>query len=141
MATVRIRHVKHPRELALILTSPQGSVAKDLFRRGVKVTAQAKKNLSRDPQRINTGHLRSDIKPQLLMLNGKPVCRVGFTVFYGMFVHEGTGIYGPRGAPIRPVSAKVLSWKTKSGKRVYAMQVKGMRPNPFLKDALGAAKD
>lgn len=112
-----------------------------MFRRGVKVANLAKRNLSREPQRVDTGALRSDIKPQLLTLGGRPICRVGFTLFYGIFVHDGTGVYGPKGVLIRPVVKRVLSWKTKTGKRVFALEVKGMRPNPFLKDALIAAKD
>lgn len=141
MSTIKITHIRNPQQLALMLTSAQGAVAKDMYRRGVNVANRAKRNLERAPRRIDTGRLRSDIKPQLLSLGGKPVCRIGFTVFYGLYVHEGTGIYGPKGVPIRPNVKKVLSWKAKGGKRIYVKEVKGMRPNPFLRDALIAAKD
>ena len=124
-----------------MLSSTTGAVAKDLFRRGKKVEAKAKKNLQRPPKRIDTGHLRSSINTQLLSSSGKPVVWVGTNVFYAIFVHDGTGVYGPRGTPIRPKRAKMLSWQQKSGKRIFARQVKGMQPNPFLKDAVSAAKD
>lgn len=137
----RIRVVRHNRQLQAILSSPSGGVYKDIFRRAVKVQNQAKRNLERPPRRIDTGRLRSDIHVQMVIVGGLPVGRVGFNVFYGVYVHDGTGIYGPKGTPITPTRAKFLRWKKKGGKGyVYAKVVKGMRPNPFLKDALKVAK-
>lgn len=136
-----VRHIHNKQALTALLTSPNGAVAKDLFRRGKKVEAKAKLNLQRPPKRVNTGLLRSSISTQLLTLGGKPVVRVGTNVYYAIYVHDGTGIYGPKGRYIRPVNAKFLSWTTKGGKRVFALKVRGMRPNPFLKDAVMAAKD
>lgn len=75
------------------------------------------------------------------MLGGKITVRVGTGVFYALYVHDGTGLYGPKGAYIVPKTAKFLSWKLKGGKRVYALKVRGMKPNPFLRDAIIAAKD
>ncbi len=137
----RVRVVHHPKELTAILTSPQGGVYKDIFRRCVKVQNQAKRNLEREPRRVDTGRLRSDIHVQMIMVGGKPIGRVGFSVFYGLYVHEGTGVYGPKGAPIVPKKAKYLRWRAKNGKFVYAKKIMGMKPNPFLKDAVNAAKD
>lgn len=141
MSTVRIRHVRNSVALQALLSSPDGGVAKDLFRRGVKVQNQAKRNLERSPRRIDTGTLRSDIHVELITFAGKPAVRIGFNVFYGLYVHDGTGVYGPKGVPITPKSAKFLRWKSKKGKWMFARQVLGMRPNPFLKDAVDAAKD
>ena len=141
MATARVRHVHDKAALDTLLRSTNGAVAKDLFRRGKKVEAKAKKNLQRPPKRVDTGHLRSSIHTTLLTVNGLPAVQVGTKVFYAIWVHDGTGIYGPRGTPIRPVQAKMRSWKNKKGKRVYAKQVLGMKPNPFLRDAMDAAKD
>lgn len=141
MANSKVRHSLNKRDLQALLTSPNGGVAKDLFRRGKKVEAKAKKNLQREPRRIDTGNLRSSINTQLLIVGSKPAVRVGTNVIYAIFVHDGTGVWGPTGTPITPKQAKMLSWKAKSGKRVYARQVQGMRPNPFLKDAVMAAKD
>lgn len=141
MGTAKVRVIHHAQELAILLSSPSGGVAKDLFRRGVNVQNRAKKNLERNPRRIDTGNLRSDIHVQLLSLGGKPAVRVGFNLFYGVFVHDGTGIYGPKGTPITPRVSTYLRWKTKKGGWMYAKSVKGMRPNPFLKDAVVAARD
>ena len=149
MASARIKHVINKRVLIAILSSPSGPVARDLLRRGEKVKSKAKRNLSRSPRRINTGTLRSSITVQLLMVNGVPIVRIGSPLFYAIFVHDGTGIYGPRGTPITPVSAKALVFPSKkfgakSGKfagLVVVKSVKGMKPNPFLKDALSAARD
>lgn len=141
MATANVRHVHNRAALTALLRSTNGAVAKDLFRRGKKVEGKAKRNLSRAPKRIDTGHLRSSIHTTLVTVSGLPAVQVGTKVFYAVFVHEGTGIYGPTGQPIRPVTARVLSWKAKNGKRVFAREVKGMQPNPFLRDAMDAAKD
>lgn len=140
MARASVRHIPNQRALNALLRSTNGAVAKDLFRRGKKVEAKAKRNLSRSPKRVDTGHLRSSIHTELLTINFAPAVRVGTNVFYAIYVHDGTGVYGPRGRPIRPVNAKFLSWKNKKGKRVYAKQVLGMKPNPFLRDAMDAAK-
>jgi hypothetical protein len=127
--------------LHAMLSSPSGGVAKDLFRRGKKVETRAKLNLQRNPRRVNTGYLRSSINTQLISLGGKVSVRVGTNVEYAVFVHDGTGIYGPKGARIYPKTAKVLAWRTKSGRKMYATSVAGMKPNPFLADAVIAAKD
>ena len=136
---VTVRVVRDPKVLQQILVSPQGPVYQDIFRRCVKVQNRAKQNLERAPRRIDTGRLRSDIHIQMVTVDGAPAGRVGFNVFYGLYVHNGTGIYGPTGTPIFPTTAKWMSWKGKKG-RVYARSVKGMQPNPFLADALVAAK-
>lgn len=137
----RVRIVHHQDQVNAILAGPTGGVYKDIFRRCVKVQNKAKRNLERAPRRIDTGRLRSDIHVQMIIVGTHPVGRVGFNVFYGLFVHEGTGIYGPKGIPITPRRAKFLRWKNKTGKGyTYAKVVKGMKPNPFLKDALPAAK-
>lgn len=123
-----------------ILNSPQGGVAKDLFRRGKKVESKAKQNLQRNPRRVDTGFLRSSINTQLISQGGKISVRVGTNAVYALYVHDGTGIYGPKGSYIYPKTKKYLSWKPKSGGRIFAKRVRGMKPNPFLADAVSAAK-
>lgn len=138
---VRTSHKLNRQQIAFILASSAGPVAKDLFRRGKNVEGAAKKNLSRSPQRIDTGRLRSSIDTQLYSLGGMTVVRVGTNVFYALFVHDGTGIFGPKGTYIYPKTAPWLTWKNKKGQWQVAHRVKGMRPNPFLKNAVKAAKD
>ena len=122
--------------------------AKDLYRRGLKVQTRARLLLSGSgaghPKRVDTGHLRSSVQVQLRQVLGSPAVRIGTNVTYSRYVHDGTGLYGPRRRKIRPKRAKALRFKgARYGKRgyIYAHSVKGMKPNHFLEDALIAAKD
>lgn len=45
----------------------------------------------------------------------------------------GTGIYGPRGTPIRPKRYKFLKFTARDGTLVYAKTVRGMKPRNFVK--------
>jgi phage gpG-like protein len=99
---------------------------------------------------VDQGQLRSSLTMEMDEERGLPVVRVGTNVKYAIWVHEGTGIYGPRKTPIRPVRARVLRWPVKnntgSGRRryrggatenyAYAKQVKGSPGRPFLTKAL-----
>jgi hypothetical protein len=127
--------------IAQLLHSPVGPVAKDLLKRGIRVQSQAKRNLggntSSGPRRIDHGLLRASIATQLGTHGGELAMRVGTNVYYGLWVHDGTGIYGPRHTPIVPRKAKYLRfyWK-KEGRWVFAKSVRGMKPNTYLKSAL-----
>ena len=48
---------------------------------------------------------------------------------YAVFVHFGTGVFGPHKVPIVPTEKKALFWQ---GAKHPMRSVKGMRPNPFL---------
>lgn len=133
-------HVLNTAELRRILRSPNGPVARDILRRTIRVESAAKRNLGQGPKRVNTGRLRASITHQLLTLRDKPVGRVGTNVRYARYVHNGTGIYGPRGQMIVPKRAKVLHWRDRGGKDVFSARSRGMKPNPFLRNALKAAK-
>jgi hypothetical protein len=62
-------------------------------------------------------------------------------VKYAIWLHEGTGIYGPSGRPITPKSGKFLVWKdADTGQTIFAKKVRGIRPRPFLRNALDAAR-
>lgn len=134
-----------------ILTSPVGGVAKDLLKRGVRVQSRARRNLSgttgSGPRRVNTGLLRASITVKLVQRPVDLAVRVGTNVAYAKWVHDGTGLYGPKKSLIRPKQAKALRFRSKvygakKGKYagwVFAKHVKGMKPNPFLKNALSAA--
>ena len=126
-----------------VLKAPGGGVVRDLLRRGLLVESAAKRNLSGigGPKRIDTGRLRASLTTVIVFRNGEPACLVGTNVKYGWYVHEGTGIYGPFRRPIRPRRAKFLRFKPRgSSKWVFARSVKGMVPNPFLQNALFAAR-
>jgi hypothetical protein len=146
-----VTHKLDPAAIQKLLTSPQGGVYRDMMRRGLRVETRAKQNLQTGPKRVDTGRLRASISTQMVVVNGKPVAMVGTNVSYALYVHEGTGLYGPAHKMIVPVNKKVLRWKTRgagqAGRRAagkggytFAMQSSGMRPNPFLKNALPAAR-
>ncbi len=144
-------HVANRAQLDFILKSPVGPVAKDLIKRGKRVETRAKRNLAGlagRPRRIDTGHLRASVSSQLITRTGDLAVRVGTGVSYALYVHDGTGLYGPRHALIRPKFGRALVFKSKlygakkgsyAGK-VVVRHVKGMKPNPFLRDALPAFK-
>lgn len=117
------------------------AVAREMQRRGLRVEAAAKVRISGHPKRVDTGRLRDSIKAVPIMRRNSPGSRIGTNVKYAILVHNGTGIYGPRGARIKPKTKRYLRFVPKGGNRfVFAKSVKGMRPNPFLVDALAAAR-
>jgi len=139
---VRVTHQLNKARIAVLLTSPSGGVAKDLFRRGKRVEARAKQLLETSPRRVDTGRLRSSVQTVLITVGGHIAVRIGSNLWYAILVHDGTGIYGPKGARIKPKRAKFLRFTPKGEHGyVYARSVAGMRPNPFLKKALPAAKN
>lgn len=129
----------------LIITRLEPKVAQNLLARGIKVQARAREYLSgasRHPRRVDTGNLRSSVRVRLYPARVRQSVRIGTNVKYGPFVHDGTGVYGPRRRPIVPRRAKVLVFTPKgSGKKVFARSVLGIPQNQFLKDALSAARD
>lgn len=146
-----VHHKFNDAQLQYIIKSPSGAVAKDLIKRGARVESRAKRNLSggtSGPKRVNTGHLRSSIKHMLIVRPEGLAVRVGTPVHYARYVHDGTGLYGPKHTLIVPTHGKVLVWRSriygaKKGKwqgKVVVRSVKGMRPNPFLANALPAFK-
>jgi len=55
---------------------------------------------------------------------------------YPWYVHEGTGIYGPKNMPIKPKKMPFLQWRTCDGRWHRAKEIRGQRPQPFLDDAI-----
>ena len=143
MAAVQWSHQLDLGAVRTLLTSPTGGVVRDLLRRGLLVETQAKRNLGGigGPKRVDTGRLRASIATVVVTRNNEPAVLVGTNVNYALFVHDGTGLYGPKHAVIRPRRGKFLRFKPRGSRKwVYARQVKGMRPNPFLANALTAAR-
>jgi HK97 gp10 family phage protein len=142
---VTITHRFNASEVRQVLLSPQGGVVKAMMRKGARVESAAKRNLQSDPRRVNTGRLRSSIVTELQMTSGGFRVVVGTNVAYAKFVHEGTGLYGPKHALIRPKVKKALRWRAKGGHAskggwTYSRYSRGMRPNHFLLNALPAAR-
>jgi hypothetical protein len=138
---VEITHNLQPLAIAAMFRGSQSGLGRNMAKRAVRVTAAAKANLSRPPRRVDTGALRADVNWEFIFANGLPGFRVGTSKKYGVWVHDGTGIYGPRRTPITPKRARVLVFRPKGGvRKVFVKSVKGMRPNRFLADAIPAAK-
>lgn len=139
------RHTIHQGALYAFLHNPTGGVARDILRRGLKVETQAKRNLAGangKPRRIDTGQTRASVTTALTFPSGIPTARIGSPLRKAVWIHYGTGIYGPRHTRITPKRAQFLRFKPRGSRRyIYVRSVKGMRANPFLKDALSAAKN
>lgn len=132
-------------QLRSLFTSPQGPVWRELHRQGRQVLQQA-----RILAPVDQGQLRASILMEMDEERGLPIARVGTNVKYAIYVHEGTGIYGPRRTPIVPRNKRFLRWPVKNqsgrGRRryisgrtaqyAYAKSVKGVPARPFLRKAL-----
>lgn len=127
-------------------------VEQDLVRRGGNVKRAAQGNLRGGggyPRRIDTRALQQSIGVRVIRNTREPRVRIGSSKEYARYVHDGTGIYGPRRRPIRPVKAQALVFPSrrygkKSGPfrgKVVVKSVKGIKPNPYLVNALHAARD
>lgn len=140
MASAKATHKYKKEVLDYVINNPKGPIVANLARRAIRVRAQAQRNLSggpTGPRRIRTGRLKNSIQISLRRWRGRPAFRISTSLYYAKWVHDGTGLYGPRKALIYPKTKKVLRWKT-SGGYVYARYTRGMRPNHFLAAALAA---
>lgn len=103
---------------------------------------------------VDTGRLRASLTVEYSQLaDGSPVARVGSNLPYAIFVHEGTGLYGPLHHMIRPRNHRFMRWpvtnnsgagrrRYKAGKTqafIFAKQTRGHPGTPFLLQALDAA--
>lgn len=111
-----------------------------LARRGVRIAQQAADkvaNYAKVLAPVDTGRLRGSIVTRVEARGLKAVGTVEAKAKYAVWVHEGTGLYGPRHAYIRPKRGKYLVFRPKGSSRVvFARRVAGMKPRPFLTEAL-----
>jgi hypothetical protein len=88
---------------------------------------------------VDKGPLRASITAEVTSNPARQTVtgRVESRLPYAIYQELGTGIYGPRGAPIRPKRAKRLVFKPKgSNQFVFAKQVRGAPPQRYLTRAL-----
>jgi hypothetical protein len=111
-----------------MMTDPTGGVARDMYRRGQNVRSRALQLVG-----VDTGRLRTSITVEMTHEGGVVGVRVGSTVVYAMWHHEGHGV-------IRPVRAKVLAFNV-HGRWVFTKQVGPVEGTEYLRRALPAARD
>lgn len=126
----------------------QPPVQRDLLRRAGNVVTRAQGNLRGQngfPRRVRSGRLLGNVRVLGTTTLKRPFTHtvwIGTTLSYGRYVQRGTGIYGPRGQRIVPRRAQALRFHwDRTGQIEFFRSVRGMRPNPFLTDALQAARD
>lgn len=121
-----------------------GPVAAAGHRAGGKVRDRAKAELTTAPPggrfagpgRVDTGQLRNSGVVETVVEGNRVRTRVAFRAAHAMFQHEGTGVHGPRGAPIVPRRARVLRFRARGQGFIFRPQVSGTIGFPYLTRAL-----
>lgn len=80
-------------------------------------------------------HRTGTLQRSIMVDVNYPEGKVEVNEKYGAYLEEGTGVYGPKGSRIVPVTAKVLAWKGAAG-MVFAKSTKGMKARPFFKPGI-----
>ncbi|MFF3665472.1 hypothetical protein [Microtetraspora malaysiensis] len=128
-------------QLDQLLRSPQGPVVHH-----VDVLTRKVLNKAKRLARVDSGNLRDTLYKKVTPSSSEVRGRVASPLQYAIYLHEGTGIYGPKKRPIVPVRARALRFtvkKPRGGRRgggnvVFAASVKGVKPDKFLVRALKA---
>lgn len=148
---VRIRVTVHHDRVVSYLRSPTSEPARFVGRRAQLTAGYAKTACP-----VDEGHLRNSIQVTPPAPAGtRTVAAVFSPLHYAVFVHEGTGLYGPRRAWIYPRKGRFMVFQVKrpfgpmpKGKRrpavgrrpvVFARRVRGQAPSPFLRHGLEMA--
>lgn len=126
-------------EYRRLTQSSAGPVVRQADRIGRLTVNKAKQNV-----KVDDGHLRTTIDHTIDVSSRRVRMRAGSPLDYGLYLHEGTGLYGPKRRVIRPVSAKALRFEVKTpgpggrvpakGRRqvVFAKFVRGVKPDKWL---------
>jgi len=129
MATTRVRI--NQAELNRLLRGSNGPVVRHITTLTRRTTNAAKRNV-----KVDEGTLRASVNGVVHVEATRVVGRVGSPLQYGLYLHEGTGIYGPKRRPIRPVHRKFLRFEVKRGRAA-----RGRRPIVFAKEVRGVKGD
>jgi phage gpG-like protein len=130
MARVNVRHSFDMGAVRVMQTNPVGGVARDMYRRGQNVRAEAQRLAGED-----TGRLRASIHVEHVERNGVVGARVGSNVEYAAAHHEGHGALVPR----RP--GGVMVFRPRGGPLVFTKKVRPVEGTEYLRKALPAARD
>lgn len=132
------------------------SIAVQASQDDLRVRANRVVNAARRLAPVDTGRLRASITQEFSTgYGGAPLVRIGSNLPYAIYVHEGTGVYGPKGQRIFPKHGRFMAWpainNSGSGRRrykggktamyVFARSTRGHPGRPFLLQALDAAKN
>jgi hypothetical protein len=135
-----VRHVFDVAALNVQLHGPGNGVARDMLRRGMRVQTAAKRRAPADSGRLR-GSLTIATEPRNVLGISTFAVLIGTNLSYARWVHDGTGIYGPTGAPIVARGGTYLVFKSKTtGRLVFTRSVRGQEGVAFLKEALEAAR-
>lgn len=117
------------------LFAPSGIVGREISR----VTNRVRNEIARRT-RVDTGRMRAGWATRVTTRGDQVIGEVYNDVFYTAYHVWGTGIYGPTGTPIRAVTREYMRFQTRrSGSEwVYAKEVSGIRPDPFVREGLRA---
>jgi phage gpG-like protein len=131
MATVRV----------VLNENASRSVALAAANEDLKLRANRVLNAARRLAPVDRGQLRASLTVEYANGPGGPIARIGSNLPYAIFVHEGTGLFGPRGMPITPKRGRFLVFTPRgASKPVFARSVRGMPGRPFLLQALKEAE-
>lgn len=117
------------------LFAPSGVVGREI----VRVTNRVRTEIVRR-NKVRTGRMRAGWATRITTRGDQVVGEVYNDVFYTDYHVWGTGIYGPRGVPIRPTTRRFMRFQTSrsGGDWVYAEEVSGIRPDPWVREGLRA---
>lgn len=129
-------------EVDRLLRSPEGDVGQ-----AVRRVVTSTRNLAVSMAPVDDGPLRASLRTKYESSGRYFKGWVYSDLEYALYVHEGTGIYGPKGQPIKPKRGRYLVFEARNarttprgrGNLVFAREVRGQRPNRFLLRALQAA--
>jgi HK97 gp10 family phage protein len=76
-------------------------------------------------------HQTGSLQRSILTETTWPEASVTVEEKYGIYVEEGTGLYGPNHSRIYPKTARALHWGN-----VFARSTKGMKAQPFFEPAI-----
>ena len=115
-----------------IMHGPDGLIGRWMYERGEIVKRAAVMQVNKKTFLLSRSILKRPVEAtagglSMTIIAAQP---------YAAYIHEGTGIYGPKGQMIRPVHAKALHWIGAGGEDIFAKSVKGIKPNRFLSDNL-----
>jgi hypothetical protein len=130
VARVRSRH-EGPfiGAIRVLMTTPTGGVARDMYRRGQNVRSAAVRDAPAD-----TGRLRASIHVEQVRHGDATGARVGSNIEHALVAHEGHGPITPR----RPGGVLVFPVR---GRWVFTKHVRAVEGTEYLRKALPAARD